>query len=107
MDGTFSTIPPQFLQLYTVHGFQQGRNVGAYSLLTNKWLETYSELLTQIQIRTNHVNPHSIMIYFEQAMIGALRNVYPLVPQGLFIPLIKKHLPESTRPWPVTAVLRR
>ena len=73
---------PYLLQLYTVHGFQQGRNVvGAYSLLTNKRLETYSELLTQIQILTNHVNPHNIMVYFEQAMIGALRNVYPLVPQ--------------------------
>ena len=82
MDGTFSTVPPQFPQLYTVHGLQQGRNVvGAYPLLTNKRLETYAELLTQIQILTNHVNPHSIMVDFEQAMIGATRNVYPLVPQ--------------------------
>ena len=82
MDGTFSTVPPQFLQSYTVHGFQQGRNgIGAYSLLTNNRLETYSEFLTLIQILTKHVNPHSITVDFEQAMIGALRNVYPLVPQ--------------------------
>ena len=48
------------------------------------------------------------MVVFEQAMIGVLRNVYTLVPQkGCLFHLSKKHLPESTRLWPVTAVLRR
>ena len=37
MDRTFSTVPPQFLQLYTIHGLHHGRNVvGAYYLLTKK-----------------------------------------------------------------------
>ena len=37
IDGTFSTVPPQFLQLYTIHGLHHGRNVvGAYCLLTKK-----------------------------------------------------------------------
>ena len=80
MDGTFSTAPPQFLQLYTIHGL--GRNiVGAYCLLTNKRRETYIELLHQIQQLTNEVVPQSIMIDYEQAMIGALDVVYPIVPQ--------------------------
>ena len=82
MDGTFSTAPPQFLQLYTIHGLRGGRNiVGAYCLLTNKRRETYIELLYQIQQLTNEVVPQSIMIDYEQAMIGALDVVYPIVPQ--------------------------
>ena len=47
MDGTFSTAPPQFAQLYTVHGLSNGKNiVGAYCLLINKRMETYVELLS-------------------------------------------------------------
>ena len=40
IDGTFSTVPPQFVQLYTVHGLNHGRHViGAYCLWANKRLE--------------------------------------------------------------------
>ena len=71
-----------FIQLYTVHGLSQGRQiVGAYGLLPNKRSETYIEFLTQIQNFTNQVNPQSVMIDFEQSMIGALDRVYPAVPQ--------------------------
>ena len=78
--GTFLTVPPQFVQLYTVHGLSQGRHiVGAYGSLPNKRSETYIEFLTQIQNFTNQVNPQ--MIDFEQSMIGALDRVYPAVPQ--------------------------
>ena len=49
MDGKFSTAPPQFSQLYTVHGLSNGKNiVGAYCLLVNKRMKTYVELLSQI-----------------------------------------------------------
>ena len=71
MDGTFSTAPPQFAQLYSVHGLSQGRHVvGAYGLLPNKRLETYIEFLDQIQGFTNFANPQSVMIDFEQSMMG-------------------------------------
>ena len=41
MDGTFSTGPPQFVQLYTVHGLSNRKNiVGAYSLLVNNQMKT-------------------------------------------------------------------
>ena len=47
MDGTFLTVPPQFAQLYIVHGLSRGRYiVGAYGLLPNKRLGTYNEFLT-------------------------------------------------------------
>ena len=73
MDGTFSTVPPQFLQLYTIHGLHHGRNVvGAYCLLTNKRQETYTEVLRQLQHLTNNAVPHSIIIDLEQGMIAAL-----------------------------------
>ena len=49
MDGTFDTGPPQFLQLYTIHGIKNGRNViGLYRLLTNNYFrmsDTWLELI--------------------------------------------------------------
>ena len=80
MDGTFSTVPPQFSQLYTLHGFNQGIHVvGAYCLLPNKRTETYVEMLTQIQHLINHpLDIESIMIDFEQSIIPALEEMLPL-----------------------------
>ena len=41
LHGTFSTVPAQFLQLYSTHGICHVRNVvGAYCLLTNKRRKT-------------------------------------------------------------------
>ena len=72
MDGTFSILPPQFLQLYTIHGLHHGRNIaGVYCLLTNKRQETYAEVLRQLQHLTNNDVRHSFMIDFEQGMIAA------------------------------------
>ena len=72
MDGTFSVSPPQFAQLYTVHGLQNGRNVaGAYTLLPNKRVDNYAEVLNEIKDLTNGVNPKSIMIDFENSVISA------------------------------------
>ena len=66
MYGTFSVSPPQFAQLYTAHGLQNGRNVdGTYTLLPNKRLDSYAEMLNEIKNLTNGVNPESIMIDFE------------------------------------------
>ena len=78
MDGTFSTVPPQFAQLYTVHGLSKGRHVvGAYGLLPNKRLETYIEFLDQIQGFTNFANPQSVMIDFEQSMLDRVNSLVP------------------------------
>ena len=41
LDGTFKSSPPQFAQLYTVHGLKDSRNVvGLYALLPNKTMAT-------------------------------------------------------------------
>ena len=47
IDGTFSTAPPQFVQLYTAHGLSNEKNiVGAYCLLVNKRMERYAYKLS-------------------------------------------------------------
>ena len=76
MDGTFSTAPPQFAQLYMVHGTCNGKNiVGYYCLLVNKRMEKYVELLPQIHLLTNQVVQESVMTDFEQSMIRAIAQV--------------------------------
>ena len=72
MNGTFSVSPPEFTQLYSVHGLQNGRNVvGAYTLLPNKILDSYAEILNEIKNLTNGVNHEIIMINFENSIISA------------------------------------
>ena len=66
IDGTFSKVSSQIMQLYNAHGLNQGRNdINAYFLLTNKRCHTYSEVLAQIEIPINQVYFNSIMIDFE------------------------------------------
>ena len=81
VDGTFKSVPAQFMQLYTIHGLQRGHNVlCAYGLLRNKEARTYEEMLGQIQRLTNNAIPESIMTDFENGSIAALRATYPNVP---------------------------
>lgn len=78
MDGTFDTVPPQFLQLYTVHGYNRGRNaVGIYALLQNKTEATYERMMNHVNFLTGGVVPNSINIDFERAAINAVETVYP------------------------------
>ena len=78
MDGTFSVAPPQFTQLYTIHGLRNGHHViGCYALLPNKQTETYTEFLEQVERLTNATSPTTIMIDYERACINAVRQVYP------------------------------
>ena len=68
-------------------GLVIGKNiVGAYCLLVNKRVETYVELLSRIHLLTNQVVPESIVTDFEQCMVEAIAQVYPLTVQrgGLF-----------------------
>ena len=70
--------PPQFAQLYTVHGLKDAHHVvGCYGLLPNKQGETYVEFLRQVQRLLNGATPETIMIDFEQACINAIIRVFP------------------------------
>ena len=80
MDGTFDTVPPpplpQFLQLYTVHGYDRGRNaVGIYALLQNK-TATYQRMMDHVRFLADGVVPNSISVDYERAAINAVRTVY-------------------------------
>ena len=82
MDGTFKVSPPQFVQLYTIHGLSNtGFNVvGAYCLLPTKNANTYEEMLMEIQNLTNQVAPASVMTDFESAMSAGFPRRNPGVP---------------------------
>ena len=82
LDGTFKSNPVQFMQLYTVHGLTNHRNiVRAYALLPNKWRATYVEMSTEVQWLTHNAIPHSLMTDFESSMLSALNQIYPGIPQ--------------------------
>ena len=89
--GTFSTVPPQFLQLYTIHGIHHVKIVvGTYCLLTNKRRETYTEKLRQLKHLINNAIPHSIMIDFYERIIVILNEECHLVQQKVCLfPLSK------------------
>ena len=82
MDGTFS-VPPQFAQLYTVHGLKANRTIPCvYALLPNKREATYTEMCTQIR-QFVPGQPQTILTDFERGAINAVANVYPNVtPKG-------------------------
>ena len=73
-----ATVPPQFMQLYTIHGLQNGRNaIGLYALLRNKDQGTYEHMLNHVSALTNRAVPQSINIADERGAIGAAEIVYP------------------------------
>ena len=100
MYGTFSTIPPQFLQLYTIHGIHHVRNVvRTYRLLGNKRQETYTEKLKQLKHLTNNVIPHSIMIGFK-SLNRCIKSKTSFSPtKSLLISSFQKHIPAYLRTW--------
>ena len=91
MDATFDTLPPQFMQLYTVHGINNGRNViGAYAMLTNKKEVTYERVLRQVQFLTGNASRATISTDFARAAINACIMVFPLRFVGMFFFTFRK-----------------
>ena len=84
MDGTFSSAPSLFLQIYTIHAIINEDNVAfpmIYALLPDKTHHTYVTLLREIQnvaVDNNiMLNPAFIIMHFELATINAVRQVFP------------------------------
>ena len=59
------------MQLYTVHGIKNARNI-------NKQEDTYERMMRHVQFLSGNANPVTINIDFERAIINACRTVYPL-----------------------------
>ena len=78
MDGTFSTVPPMYNQLYTIHGLTENRTIPCvYVLLPNKQQQTYAYMFNQLLLLNPRLNPTSVMCDFEKAALNALTAVFP------------------------------
>ncbi|XP_053208063.1 uncharacterized protein LOC128392104 [Panonychus citri] len=85
VDGTFSSVPRQFYQLFTIHILINNNMFpAAYALLPDKKMETYLRLLAiinqQIRLRLRLVfNPLHLHCDFECAIIKAFTSFFPSI----------------------------
>lgn len=83
MDGTFTYCTKFFLQLFTIHGFENGHYVPyMFCLLKNKQSQTYETLFTLLKskiLRDFSLNfyPNEVFVDFEKAIHNALQCVWP------------------------------
>ena len=78
MDGTFKTVPPLYLQLYTIHSLVDGRTIPAvYALLPDKRRTTYERLLTSLVALNANLAPATVMTDFELGAQSAVKDVFP------------------------------
>lgn len=87
MDGTFTSNPEIFAQLYTIHVKVDGEFAPQlWCLLPDKTAATYSRLfrlLAQAAAAANQqLQPTCIHIDFEQAVVQAVRNEFQIEPSG-------------------------
>ena len=75
--GTFSVMPNLFCQEYTIHAFISGRAVPCvYCLLPNKTEATYTYFLEKVLSIKSNLDPRSIMVDFEKAMMNSHHNSF-------------------------------
>ena len=77
-DGTFDCAPEGY-QLYTIHMLinQSNKTIPlVYCILKNKDAITYNRVL-ELLMERRVLNPHSILVDFENASINALRVFFP------------------------------
>lgn len=76
IDGTSKSVPREFMQLVTVHGFLFGKTIPlVYVLLKSKSQQTYTECFTKIRNITSHI-PQNIVIDLEKPLYNALHTVF-------------------------------
>jgi len=77
-DGTFSSAPSIFYQLYTIHGIQYSNVLPfLFALLPNKTEETYVRLFEIILNLKLELKPTTFMLDFEVSTINAIKKVFP------------------------------
>lgn len=87
MDGTFSAVPDIFAQLYTIHIKVHNEFMPhVWCLLPNKQMNTYIRLFQMMKAEAFRIhcnmNPTTIHIDFEMAVIGAVRAEFGIEPTG-------------------------
>ncbi|XP_041372706.1 uncharacterized protein LOC121385978 [Gigantopelta aegis] len=81
-DGTFSSAPKLFNQLYTIHAESQGHMFPlVYSLIPNRTEDTYVRTFQYLQEACHdlgfHLNPRTFQMDFERSAHNAVQTVFP------------------------------
>ncbi|XP_078483611.1 LOW QUALITY PROTEIN: uncharacterized protein LOC113474974, partial [Ciona intestinalis] len=79
MDGTFKTAPEHFMQIYTVHSFQDGIvTPSVFALLPDKQQQTYTAgpFPHPVNRIRKNLNPKSVLIDFEKASKNAFKEIF-------------------------------
>jgi len=80
VDGTFSTAPTGFNQVYVIHVKMGSMTIPSeYILLQNKTKQTYTEMLSVICEKCPNSEVVQITIDFEKAVVLAIEEVLPKV----------------------------
>ena len=77
MDGTFSTCPEGFYQLYFIFGCTKNKLLipAAYCILPSKQEQVYSTVLTELQKAIDRP-PRLIVMDFEKSMMNAIHDIF-------------------------------
>ncbi|RVD90514.1 hypothetical protein TUBRATIS_31300, partial [Tubulinosema ratisbonensis] len=76
IDGTFKSVPKDFLQLITIHGVVFEKTLPlAYILLKSKTESTYIHCFNILKKQTLK-SPKYIILDFEKALINSIKNVF-------------------------------
>lgn len=79
-DGTFSTVPVRFTQLYTIHCVKNSDVMPAvYALLQNKNEETYTLMFNALKFLEPRLEPETITFDFERTAVSAARLSFPSI----------------------------
>lgn len=103
MDGTFTSNPEIFAQLYTIHiKIENEFFPQLWCLLPDKQTATYTRLFTLLKqeaiTRDFQMQPNTIHIDFEQAVVQAVRIEFGIEPTGClfhFTQNILRHLQQT------------
>lgn len=97
VDGTFSTAPQLFYQIYVIMAKKFGAvHPVIYALLPNKQTNTYMRMIALLKEVEPNLNPRKISCDYELAAINAFQEAFPACEiLGCFFHLVKnmrKHL---------------
>lgn len=90
-DGTFKISPPLFTQVYVILAeYLNGVHPIIYALLPDKYTKTYEKLFQMLINLCPGLNPTSISLDFELAVINAVKKHFPnIIIYGCFFHLTK------------------
>lgn len=77
-DGTFSTVPSIFKQLYTIHGLKNNEMMPVVYVLTpSKSKKSYKLILECLLHFESRLNPLSLMVDYEKSFLDDCDEIFP------------------------------